>query len=113
MQTSLKAFSLSLVSFLIPFAFAFDQTLLAKGDLLWIAIGFSSLAAATALWAMALAGYFSGVLSWPVRIIAATLSIIMILSPTGSTMWAGALAASFLFGASLVVFNKQRITDLG
>ena len=57
MKTGWIAFKLSLVLFLIPFAFAFDPALLWNGPLGWIALAFLSMMAATFAWAVFLEGY--------------------------------------------------------
>lgn len=108
MQTSIKAFGLSLVSFLIPFAFAFDQALLAKGELVWILIGFTALCVATALWAMALAGYFYGPLSRSTRFALAGVSGVLIVSPTASVTWSASLICAALMVSGLF-FVKRRL----
>lgn len=108
MQTSVKALVLSLVSFLIPFAFAFDPALLARGSLVWIAVGFVSLCVATAIWATALAGYLKGPISIPVRAALGALAIMLILSPTGTLSWMLALALAIASVFSLLFVRRWR-----
>jgi len=92
MQTSYQAFRLSLVSFFIPFAFAFDPRLLAQGPILWVLAACLSLMAGTGAWAVALVGYLGKRLNWVERGLFGALSLGLIFSPTGTTSWAWALA---------------------
>ena len=93
MTTSLEAFRLSFVSFLIPFAFVFDPRLLADGSSLWVLAAFASLAVATAGWAVALAGWLRRRLNALERCLLAAGAVATILLPTGTLGWLLALAA--------------------
>ena len=93
METSLIAFRLSLVSFLIPFAFAFDPRLLGQGDLGWVALACISLFGATGAWAVALSGYLRGFLRFPERALYGAVAVAVILFPTGGGAWAFAFTA--------------------
>ena len=90
METSLIAFRLSLVSFLIPFAFAFDPRLLGQGDLGWVIVACLSLFCATGAWAVALSGYLKGPLRLPERALYGAVAVAVILFPTGGAAWAAA-----------------------
>ncbi len=94
METSLLAFRLSLVSFFIPFAFAFDPRLLGFGAPLGILAASASLLAGTALWAAALAGYLGAPLNPAERIITAACALGLIFSVAGSPPWLVALGCS-------------------
>jgi TRAP-type uncharacterized transport system fused permease subunit len=87
MKTSLLAFWMSMVSFFIPFAFAFDLALLGIGSPIQIALAFLSLCAATAAWTFALAGYLGGKLNPIERLIFAVAAVAVIFSPTGQFVW--------------------------
>jgi TRAP transporter 4TM/12TM fusion protein len=87
MKTSLLAFWMSIVSFFIPFAFAFDQALLGIGSPLQIALAFLSLSAATGSWTVALAGYLGVKLNPIERLLFAAAAIAVIFSPTGQFIW--------------------------
>jgi TRAP transporter 4TM/12TM fusion protein len=87
MKTSLLAFRMSMVSFFIPFAFAFDQSLLGVGSALQIAIAFLTLAAGTGAWTVALAGYLGGKLNPVERLLFGAAAIAVIFSPTGHIVW--------------------------
>jgi len=88
MKTSLLAFWMSIVSFFIPFAFAFDQALLGIGSPLQIALAFLSLSAGTGSWTLALAGYLGGKLNPIERLLFGSAAIAVIFSPTGQFIWA-------------------------
>ncbi len=104
MQASWHAFRLSLVLFLIPLAFVFDPRLLGQGPLLWVVLAFLSTLAATAAWAVALVGYLGRPLGVLPRVLYGAAAVAVILFPTGSRVWAVALAAlGLLFVATLVV----------
>ena len=92
MQTSYQAFRLSLVSFFIPFAFAFDTRLLAEGPLPWVLVACLSLMAGTGAWAVALVGYLNKPLNWLERGLFGGLSLALIFSPSATASWTWALA---------------------
>ena len=87
MKTSLLAFWMSIVSFFIPFAFAFDQALLGIGSVVQIALAFLSLSAGTGAWTFALAGYFGGKLTLIERLLFGASAVAVIFSPTGQFVW--------------------------
>jgi TRAP-type uncharacterized transport system fused permease subunit len=87
MKTSMIAFRMSLVSFFIPFAFAFDQALLGVGSPLQIASAFLTLLAGTGAWTLALTGYFGGRLNLIERLLFGAAAIAVIFSPTGHLVW--------------------------
>jgi TRAP transporter 4TM/12TM fusion protein len=87
MKTGWLAFKLSLVLFLIPFAFAFDPALLWSGSPAWIALAFLSMMAATFAWAVFLEGYFTMPVSWPERIAFCATALLIIFAPTGHPAW--------------------------
>jgi TRAP transporter 4TM/12TM fusion protein len=87
MRTGWIAFRQSIVLFLIPFAFAFDDALLWNGPLWWIFIAFSSLCVGTVAWAVTLEGYLGGVISWAERGLFCFASLAIIFAPTGTLWW--------------------------
>ncbi len=93
MRTSMLAFRMSFVCFLIPFAFVFDPRLLAQGPSWWTLAAFLSMMLATAAWAISLAGYFMRPLGWPLRFGFGAAAAGVILSPTGTAWWWYTLAA--------------------
>ncbi len=100
LKTSMVAFRMSLVCFLIPFAFAFDPHLFAQNPGWWTVAAVTSLLLASVLWAAGLAGFLRDMLPLWKRIVAAGLALGIILSPTESAYWLGFLV---LGGAALSV----------
>ena len=92
MKASVQAFRISIVSFFIPFAFAFDPALLGYGSFAWITFAFLALMVGTAAWAVAVEGYLFGSLSIVERCLFAVASMTAIFSPTGHVAWGGAVA---------------------
>ena len=93
MKTGWIAFKLSLVLFLIPFAFAFDGALLWDGPLPTIAFAFASMMAATFAWAVFLEGYLNGPIGWLERLAHCAASLAVIFAPTGTLWWGVGCAA--------------------
>lgn len=87
LKTSIVAFRMSLVCFLIPFAFAFDSHLLAQDPGWWTLAAVASLLLASVLWSAGLAGFLRDMLPMWKRIVAGTLALGIILSPTESAYW--------------------------
>jgi TRAP-type uncharacterized transport system fused permease subunit len=109
MKTGWLAFKLSLVLFLIPFAFAFDGSLLFDGAPLTVAFAFFSLMAATFSWAVFLEGYLNGAIGWPERLAHCAASLLVIFAPTGTAWWAGGcLAIALLVLWAMVLRLKLR-----
>lgn len=104
MRTSVRAFSLSLVAFFVPFAFVFDDALLFQGATVDVAIACLGLIAGTGLWAIALGGYcFRPLLGWH-RLVFAIVALTVIFSPTLTYGWtAGLLAGVVLVGLFKVI----------
>jgi len=108
MKTGWIAFKLSLVLFLIPFAFAFDAALLWEGPLHIIAFAFVSMMAATFSWAVFLEGYLNGAIGWPERIAHCAASLAVIFAPTGTLWWGvGCTAIALLVLWAMVLRLKS------
>lgn len=103
MTTSLLAFRMSLVAFFIPFAFAFDESLLGNGSLTQIAAAFASLMCATAAWAVALTGYLKRSLNLAERLLMGAGSLAAIFSPTGTQLWGGGMIVILVITAWCIV----------
>lgn len=104
MRTGLQAFRLSLVLFLIPFAFAFDKALLWEGPALTVAFAFSSMMAATFAWAVFLEGWLGGPLNLLERGAFCAASLAIIFAPTRSAIWlAGCVALALIILWQLAV----------
>ena len=93
MKTGWLAFKLSMVLFLIPFAFVFDPSLLWSGDPHWIALAFVSVMVATHAWAVMLEGYLQRPLGWVARGVFGALSLMILFAPTGTLAWGVGMAA--------------------
>ncbi len=106
MSTSLEAFRLSAVSFVIPLAFVLDPRLLGEGSVFWVLAAFASLTVATAGWAIALAGWLRRRLRLIERVALAVLAVALIVSPTGSGAWAAA-AVAFALGILWLVLSSR------
>ena len=107
LRTSIYAFRLSLVSFLIPVALAFDPMLLGQGTLAWVTAAFVSLVAATLAWAAAVVGYWNGSLRVGERLWCGTSGAAVVLAPTGTAEWLGSLAALAAAWLWLVVRSRE------
>ena len=105
-QTSINAFRLGLVCFLIPFAFAFDPRLLGQGDLLEIAAVGLALLLGTAGWAVALVGYWLRPLRALERLLAGSSAAAVICLPFGSAPWMWA-AGILALGGLWLVFSPR------
>jgi TRAP transporter 4TM/12TM fusion protein len=103
-KTSLLAFKFSMVTFLVPFAFAFNPELLGEGSADQVALALVSTLTATGAWSVAFVGYIRSPISYLERGLFAVLSILIIFSDLGSLYWvlgfAGA-SALFLWGLFL------------
>ena len=93
-KTGWIAFRLSLVLFLIPFAFAFDEALLWTGPLVWILFACASMLLATFAWAVFLEGYLYGAISQLERALFCAASLAIIFPPTGTFWWGVGTLAS-------------------
>ncbi|HEV7268277.1 MAG TPA: TRAP transporter fused permease subunit [Falsiroseomonas sp.] len=98
MATSLRAFQMSFVCFLIPLGFIADPALLAQGSLWQVLLASAGLLLSTSVWAAGVVGQATRPLAWPERALLLACGLVAILYPTGSTPWwmANGLAAMFL-----------------
>ena len=92
-RTGLTAFKMSSVIFLIPFAFAFDPALLGRGDAMTIGLALVSVGTSIFAWVGAIVGWLRRPLHVLERLALAGVAVVVILAPTGSMIWLGALAA--------------------
>lgn len=93
-KTGLMAFRLSLVIFLVPFAFVNDPALLWQGEWWRIAVAAVGLLTATFCWAVFLQGWLKHTLSAVERGIFLAVSLSLVVAPTWSLFWAISLAVS-------------------
>jgi TRAP transporter 4TM/12TM fusion protein len=87
MRTSLVAFRMSFVCFLIPLAFLADTALLAQGSAPQVLVACAGLLLSTAVWAVGIVGYSTRVLSLLERAILLACGFAAILAPTGTMVW--------------------------
>jgi TRAP transporter 4TM/12TM fusion protein len=97
MRTSLIAFRMSFVSFLIPFAFVIDDGLLFEGPWHKALIASLGLLLSTAVWAIGLIGYFVRPLAWGDRALLMLCGLVAILAPTASLLWLISVGAAAAF----------------
>jgi TRAP-type uncharacterized transport system fused permease subunit len=107
MQTGWQAFRLSLVLFLIPFGFVFDPHMLGQGSLWWVAVAFLSTMAATTAWAVALVSFLRRPLTLVERVCWGTVSVAIIMFPTGSTGWSVSIVALVLIGCWTLLLRPR------
>ncbi len=110
-KTSLLAFKFSMVSFLVPFAFAFNPALLGQGTAVQIALALISMLTATGAWSVAFVGYIRRPIGIIERGLFVTVSLLIIFSDLGTLYWiigfAGAIVL-FVWG----LFLRQSIFKL-
>jgi TRAP transporter 4TM/12TM fusion protein len=111
MKTGWIAFKLSLVLFLIPFAFAFDASLLWEGPVHLIAFAFVSMMAATFSWAVFLEGYLNGAIGWPERLAHCAASLAVIFAPTGTLWWGAGFVAIALLVARATFLRPRALRE--
>jgi len=87
MATSLAAFRMSFVCFLVPFAFAVDPALLFQDKLPQVLIAGAGLFLSTGVWAIGLIGYMRRPLAWGDRILLMACGVTAIVAPTGARLW--------------------------
>jgi TRAP transporter 4TM/12TM fusion protein len=97
MATSLVAFRMSFVLFLIPLAFVADAALLAQGSLPGILLACGGLLLSTSVWAAGVVGYSTRVLAQPERLLLMACGFVAILAPTGSLGWLAGNGIGLLF----------------
>lgn len=109
MRTSVRAFKLAFVCFLIPFAFAFEPGLLGQGDILAITMSGLALLIGTAGWAVAVVGHWTRPLRIAERICVGAAAAAVICLPTGSPSWIyGAAALTALAGWIVATRDRGR-----
>ncbi len=87
MATSLRAFQMSFVCFLIPLGFIADPALLAQGSLWQVLLATAGLVLSTGVWAAGVVGYATRPLAWPERVLLLACGFSAIVYPTLSLPW--------------------------
>ncbi len=108
MRTSAYAFRLSLVSFVIPVAIAFDPAVLGDGGPVLVAAACVSLVAGTAAWAVAVVGFWKRPLGVVERVCCGVSAAGAICAPTATLLWACSLAALLLVAGWLLLVARAR-----
>lgn len=107
-KTGWSAFRLSIVCFLIPFVFIYDQGMLLKGPLNGILVASLTTVLGIVAWASVMAGYFMGSLNLIERILFLFASLGMI-APTVAGTWIPSLVLFiFLVGWRMIKANVRR-----
>lgn len=109
-RTGLVAFGYSLVVFLVPFGFVADPHVLWQGTALEIGLGAFGMFLATFAWAVFLIGYLNGDMGWPERLMFFALSLALVLTPTLSTGWIAASAATLALLAWRYALRPRFVT---
>ena len=106
-KTGLTAFRLSLVAFLVPFAFVTNEALLFKGpwdEILWVTV---SAALGTLALAGALTGHWRSELNWFARVLLSAAAILLITPELHSDLTGLAIMA-VVVGMQLVVMKARK-----
>jgi TRAP-type uncharacterized transport system fused permease subunit len=97
MTTSLAAFRLSFVCFLVPFAFVVDPAILFQASLGQVLVAGAGLFLSTAVWAVGLVGYLRRPLAWGDRVLLMACGVAAIVAPTGALPWAAGIGVAAVF----------------
>ncbi|MFC6671149.1 TRAP transporter permease [Marinobacterium aestuariivivens] len=106
MRTSLVAFRMCAVAFLIPFAFIADDALLFRGSYLEIAIAGAGLILSTVIWSMGIVGFIVRNLNVVERVFLLLCGAGAMVTPTGSLVWIAGTSLSILYLVFHVVTAK-------
>lgn len=106
-KTSLVAFRMCAVAFLIPFAFIADDALLFQGTATEIGIAGVGLILSTVLWSMGLTGYISRNMNWFERLLLMLCGASAMVSKTGSTIWMIGMGVGLLYVFVHLVATKS------
>lgn len=107
MKTSVVAFWMCSVAFLIPFAFIADKALLFQGSYSEIAIAGTGLLISTTIWTIAVNGFIVRSLNIIERIILLCCGGVAIVSPTGSLLWELGIILSILYVIFHITTRKR------
>jgi len=112
MRTSLIAFALSAVAFLVPFSFIYDEAILFSGSYSKIFLASLGLFASTFIWAVALGGYWMRNLGMGERVVIGIAGLASVLAPTGTLVWMLGLAGGFALLAALWLVTPRPVAAL-
>lgn len=108
MKTSMVAFGMCGVAFLIPFAFIADKALLFQGTYTEIAIAGVGLLISTVVWAMGLTGYIARDMNLVERGLLLICGAAAMITQTGSLIWTAAMLTSVAYVAVHILLAKRR-----
>ena len=97
MKTSVEAFKICAVAFMIPFAFISDEALLFIGSFWDIAIAGIGLIFSTCIWAVGVTGFARYKIGTFGRILMIACGILAMIYPTGSQFWLIAISISVVY----------------
>lgn len=108
MKTSMVAFGMCAVAFLIPFAFIADKALLFQGSYAEIAVAGSGLLVSTVVWAMGLTGFIARDMNLAERGLLLLCGAAAMITPTGSLVWSVSMLTSLTYVALHIVMARRR-----
>lgn len=109
MKTSMVAFGMCAVAFLIPFAFLADKALLFQGSYAQIAIAGLGLLFSTVIWAMGLTGFIVRDMNLFERVLLMVCGAAAMVTPTGNTIWIAGMLVSILYVMFHIVAAKRLV----
>ena len=109
MRTSMSAFWLCLVAFFVPFSFIFDEAVLFTGSTAHVALASASMLASTAIWAVALGGYWWRPLATWERVAIGIAGMVAVLAPSGTVIWLVAVGVSVVGLLAIVLTAKSAL----
>lgn len=107
MKTSMVAFGMCGVAFLIPFAFIADKALLFQGSNTEIAIAGTGLIVSTLIWAMGLTGFIVRNLNLMERGLLMACGAAAMITRTGSLIWSAAMVTGVLYVALHLASDRR------
>lgn len=108
MRTSMVAFKMSAVAFMIPFAFLADEALLFRGSYFDIAFASGGLFLSTIVWAMGISGFIMRNLNMAERGLLLACGAGAMVTPTGSTVWVVSNVLAILYVVLHVILVHRK-----
>jgi TRAP-type uncharacterized transport system fused permease subunit len=111
MRTSLVAFKMSAVAFMIPFAFLADEALLFRGSYVEIAIASAGLILSTIVWSMGVTGFIVRRMNMVERVLLLLCGAGAMVTATGSAVWmvSNVLAIAYVVLHILMAQKKPQV----
>jgi TRAP transporter 4TM/12TM fusion protein len=107
MKTSLVAFRICAVAFLIPFAFITDKALLFQGSYTEILIAGLGLIFSTVIWAIGVTGFIVRPMLLPERLLMMACGVGAMIMKTGSTIWIAAVTIGLVYIVFHIISAKK------